>query len=365
MKIATIIGARPQFIKAAALSRSIATNTHLCETLIHTGQHFDDNMSRIFFEELEIPEPKYNLNINSTSHGKMTGQMIIEIESILNYEKPDFVLVYGDTNSTLAGAIAATKMHLPLAHVEAGLRSFNKKMPEEINRILTDHSADLLFTPTDAATNNLLAEGIQKNKIYNVGDIMYDTALHATKHNNLNRDKILTENNLTPIRYILATIHRAENTGDLYQLETLIDCLNSAAEHFPVIIPMHPNTRKLILKNNISSKLSKNIKTIEPVSYFTMQYLIRNSFCVLTDSGGLQKEAYFNNKVCLTLRKVTEWTELVQNNWNYLVENDSNLIHQALEEFPSITRNKNVALYGDGKTAEKIISTLMQAQNAK
>jgi len=349
MKIATIIGTRPQFIKASMVSREISKHDNINEAIIHTGQHFDKNMSHIFFEEMGIPEPNYNLNIHSLSHGAMTGRQIEGIEEILMKEKPDWILVYGDTNSTLAGALAAAKLHIPVAHVEAGLRSFNRNMPEEINRILCDQVSNLLLCPSETAVENLKNEGITKS-VHNVGDVMYDAVLYFGQIAE-NKSKILEKLNLESKQYILATVHRQENTDDPIRLKNIFSAFSEAP--MSVVIPLHPRTKKKMAENKIS--LNGQIKTIDPVGYLDMVALEKNAHIIATDSGGIQKEAYFYGVPCITLRDETEWVELVQLDVNQIVGASSKNIKAALDKKTSF---KNVEIYGDGKASKKIISIL-------
>jgi UDP-GlcNAc3NAcA epimerase len=354
MKIITIIGARPQFIKAAPVSKAISGRGGIQEIIIHTGQHFDENMSNIFFEQMQIPTPTYNLNIHSLAHGAMTGRMLEGIEKILIEENPDQVMVYGDTNSTLAGALAASKLHIPVAHVEAGLRSFNMQMPEEINRILTDRISKLLFCPTPAAVNNLKAEGFEnfESKMVLSGDVMYDAALMFA-------GKAVQPDHIElPKEFLLTTVHRQENTDDLARLSRIIQALNELSETTPVIFPAHPRTKKL-LHNAKLPQLSKNITIIPPAGYLQMLYLLKNCQMVITDSGGMQKEAYFFEKPCITLREETEWTELVESGYNKICGNDQALIINAFDHF---RRNRVIfkpGLYGDGNAANKIAQALL------
>jgi len=354
MKIVTIVGARPQFIKAAMVSKEIAKHNDLNEVIIHTGQHFDDNMSRIFFEEMEIPQPDYNLDIHSLSHGAMTGRQIEEIEKYLMKNKPNWVLVYGDTNSTLAGALASAKLHIPVAHVEAGLRSFNRNMPEEINRVVTDHLSDIIYAPTKKAVKNLRKEGIPKEKIVLVGDVMYDAALHfvdlAEK-----KSKILSRHDLKSKEYILATIHRQENTDDPDKLNNIFSGLAEAS--IPVVIPLHPRTKKKIEEFNIS--LNNQIKLIEPVGYLDMIVLEKNSIKIATDSGGVQKEALFFNVPCITLREETEWIETVKKGYNVLVGQDKISIEMEINRnINDYNLNQNYYPYGNGHASKKIVDVL-------
>jgi UDP-GlcNAc3NAcA epimerase len=351
-KIVTIIGARPQFIKAAMVSMEIARHDDINEVIIHTGQHFDKNMSNIFFEEMSIPEPDYNLGIQSLSHGAMTGRQLEEIEKVLLKEKPDWVLVHGDTNSTLAGALAAVKLHIPVGHVEAGLRSFNNKMPEEINRVLADHISKKLFVPTDSGVVNLKNEGIDENKIIKVGDVMYDAALYfgkiAEKESN-----IIDQLQIQPKQYILSTVHRQENTDNPQILKNIFSALADAP--LPVIIPLHPRTKKKLAENDIP--LSGQIVPIEPVGYLDMVMLEKNAQKIATDSGGIQKEAYFYEVPCITLRNETEWIELVEAGVNFLVGSNQKNISEALNGNLSVRFIQN--LYGEGNARMKIISQLI------
>lgn len=357
-KIVTVVGARPQFIKAATVSRALREQAGCREVLLHTGQHFDANMSEVFFNELGIPRPDYHLGIHGGSHGEMTGRMLAEIERVLHMEQPDIVLVYGDTNSTLAGALAGAKMRIKVAHVEAGLRSFNRGMPEEINRILTDHAADLLFTPTRLATENLLREGIPSTKIHQVGDVMLDAALFYTEKA-MHKSQVLAQHALHPKEYILATLHRAENTDDPERLVKLLDNLNGAASILPVVLPLHPRTRAALLQIS-TVKLSPNLRILEPVGYLDMMVLEKNSRAILTDSGGVQKEAYFHRVPCITMRDETEWVELVECGWNKVVGTDHGLFAQALE---SALNDEQPAwkedLYGAGQSARLISQVLL------
>lgn len=361
MKIITIIGARPQFIKASILSQKIAKTTDITEILVHTGQHYDENMSDIFFNEMGIPKPHYNLQIGSGNHGAQTGKMLIDIEAVVLKEKPDAILVYGDTNSTLAGALVASKLHIPIAHVEAGLRSFNKKMPEEINRILTDHCAAWLFVPTAVATQNLQNEGITKDKIYEVGDIMYDVALHcadlAGKQSN-----ILGTLQIEPKNYFLATIHRAENTDNPERLHVIFEAFRTLAQHHTIILPLHPRTQKYV--QSLSIDLS-GITLIEPVGYLDMVTLEKNAQMIITDSGGVQKEAFFYNIPCITLRDETEWIELVHLGWNTLVPpTESTKIVEAVEKHLAYPPAPVASPYGDGTTSDKILNILIKTINS-
>lgn len=356
MKILTIVGARPQFVKAAALSREIKKHPQLQEIIVHTGQHFDANMSDVFFEEMDIPKPHYNLNINGLSHGAMTGQMLEELEKVMIAEKPDVVLVYGDTNSTIAGALAAKKLHIKVAHVEAGLRSFNMQMPEEINRILTDRISDWLLCPTDAALLNLKNEGYDNinTKVIKTGDVMEDAAIFYAEQAAI-KSTILQTLGLTNKPFILATIHRAENTDSPENLSNIIAAFNELSKTHQVILPLHPRTKKIIEQQ----QLQTHFTCIEPIGYFDMIALLQNCALVITDSGGLQKEAFFFRKFCITTREQTEWVELVENGYNAIVgTNRQNIIQQANafinQPYPQV---KN--LYGNGNACANICTALL------
>lgn len=359
MKLLTILGARPQFVKAATVSRVINENTGIKELLIHTGQHYDQDMSDVFFQELDIPPPARNLGIGSAGHGVQTGRMLSEIESVLMRERPDGVLVYGDTNSTLAGALAAVKLHIPVAHVEAGLRSFNRRMPEEINRVLTDHASDLLFAPTDTAIKNLAREGIAENKVHLVGDVMYDAALYFGRMAE-ERSTILKDLGLQEKAYVLATVHRAENTDDPARLETILGALAEMARRVAVVLPIHPRTRAILSRNPLLNSLASKLRLIDPVGYLDMTMLERNAAVITTDSGGVQKEAYFQRVPCVTLRDETEWTELVETGWNTLAgASSADRIVTALEKALSGAEGQNVSLYGTGDAAKQIVQILL------
>jgi UDP-GlcNAc3NAcA epimerase len=354
-KIITIVGARPQFIKAAIVSRAFQ-NTGLKEIIVHTGQHFDTNMSDIFFEEMQIPRPDYNLEINNLQHGAMTGRMIEGIEKVLLKESPDLVLVYGDTNSTLAGALAAKKLNIKVAHVEAGLRSFNPAMPEEINRILTDRISDILFCPTATSVKNLKKEGFDAfgSRILQVGDVMYDAALYYEKLSD-QKSTIMDDLKIHDEKYIVCTIHRQENTDNKASLSSIVDALNTLNQTIKVIIPLHPRTRHIIKTQSIKT----NFHTIDPVGYFDMIQLIRHSHLVMTDSGGLQKEAYFYGKYCITVRDQTEWTELVENGYNFLTgANKEKIISVCMTLMKQKPIDFSLQLYGDGKASLKITDVL-------
>ncbi len=355
MKIITVIGARPQFIKAAALSREFAKHSEIEEIIVHTGQHFDANMSEVFFEEMEIPKPIYNLEINSLSHGAMTGRMIEGIEEILLKEKPDLLLVYGDTNSTIAGALAAKKMHIKVAHVEAGLRSFNMEMPEEVNRILTDRISDYLFCPTDSAVENLMKEGYEniESKIVRTGDVMQDAAMFYAQKSE-EKSNILSQIGFE--KFALATLHRAENTDSKKRLSSLVEGLNKIHDTIcPVVLPLHPRTKAKLEHHN----LELSVKTINPVGYFDMIELLKNCSLVMTDSGGLQKEAFFFGKNCVTMRDQTEWVELIDNNVNVLVGSDKEQLLIAAKEMLVKESNFEIDLYGKGTASKQIVDALL------
>jgi UDP-GlcNAc3NAcA epimerase len=376
MRIATIVGARPQFVKAATVSRAIQIHNQISpdapikEIMIHTGQHFDDNMSRIFFDELELPKIDRHLGIGGGTHGQNTGRMIEAIEGALLQEKPDWVMVYGDTDSTLAGALAAVKLHIPVAHVEAGLRSFNRTMPEEINRVLTDHAANLLFAPTETAVENLKREGFsnlyptadisRQPLIIQVGDVMYDAALfYAAKA--AGKSCILETLGLIPKKYILATIHRPENVDDPQRLATIMEALNQVADDLLVVLPLHPRTRDRIRPshNPWSFTPHPSLVLVDPVGYLDMVTLEKNAAVIATDSGGVQKEAFFHEVPCVTLRNETEWVELVRLGWNTLVAPDSSgaiaaQINTSIHSPPAC----NEKPYGGGDSAERILDIL-------
>jgi UDP-N-acetylglucosamine 2-epimerase len=358
MKVVDVVGARPQFIKLAPILKAVERhnqqypNRPIQEILVHTGQHYDYEMSQVFFDELGLKVPDYHLGVGSGNHGYQTGEMLKRIEEVLLKEKPDLVVVYGDTNTTLAGALAAAKLHIPVAHVEAGLRSFNKKMPEEINRVLTDHVSDLLFCPTQTAVENLRREGIEKG-VYLVGDVMYDAVLLyldlAEK-----KSEIMERLGLEPKSYALATVHRAENTDQPERLRAIFEGLERVAEEgLSVILPLHPRTRKQL---NALSIHPKKVQVLDPVSYLDMLVLEKNARVILTDSGGVQKEAFFFRVPCVTLREETEWVETVETGWNTLVGCDpERMVQAALEAHPGI---ESVWPYGDGQAAGRIMDLL-------
>ncbi|MFK7965048.1 MAG: non-hydrolyzing UDP-N-acetylglucosamine 2-epimerase [Burkholderiaceae bacterium] len=357
MKTLTVIGARPQFVKAAVVSAAFAQRHDLTEVIVHTGQHFDANMSAVFFDELGIPRPNHTLDIHSLSHGAMTGRMLEALESLIQQESPDKVLVYGDTNSTLAGALAAVKLHVPVAHVEAGLRSFNRAMPEEINRVMTDHVSTQLFTPTETAVSNLAAEGIAGEQVINTGDVMFDCALRfgaIAKR----RSQILSSLELSDQGFVLCTAHRAENTDDPTSLSNLFEALASLAQTRPVVMPLHPRTRALAGKAGIEIE-HKDLIITEPLGYLDMVRLEQAASLIITDSGGVQKEAFFHRVPCLTIRSETEWVELVDSGWNRLCPlalGAKAVVKAALAQ--SETTGELVQPYGRGDAAEQIVSAL-------
>ena len=353
MKILTVIGARPQFIKASVVSAAIEKTAGLSEEIIHTGQHFDANMSNIFFDQLGIPKPHYQLDINSGSHGSMTGRMLEAIEKICLESKPDRLMVYGDTNSTLAGALAASKLHIPVAHIEAGLRSFNMRMPEEINRILTDQVSDILFCPTETAVKNLKNEGFESKpvQVLNVGDVMQDSSMffaeRAVKGDVL---KAVPESS-----FIVATLHRAENTDDPVRLKAIVDALNYIHKNIlPVVLPLHPRTQKVVK----SLGLQLDMLVLEPVGYLEMIWLLKHCNAVVSDSGGVQKEAFFFKKPCITMRDQTEWVELIEHGVNILAGADTQKIINATQAMLNKTIEDPLNLYGGGKASQNITSVL-------
>jgi UDP-GlcNAc3NAcA epimerase len=349
VKIVSIVGARPQFIKAAAVSR-LLRELHT-EILVHTGQHYDYEMSGIFFDGLELPRPEVNLGVGSGSHGAQTGAMLKGIEDLLLAERPDYLLIYGDTNSTLAGALAASKLSVPVAHVEAGLRSFNRSMPEEINRVVADHLSDLLLCPSDTAMRNLCAEGITKD-VHLVGDVMLDVLNWAKQRLLAKPSEIFRQLRLTERRYVLATMHRSENTDDSARLSRIVNALNLLRE--PIVFPIHPRARKVIA--DAGCRLESHVRLIDPVGYLDMVALTSGARAILTDSGGLQKEAYWLGVPCLTMRDETEWVETVEAGWNTLVGSDTEKIVKAVDSFaPSRSRP---SLYGDGFAAAKCVQLL-------
>jgi len=353
-KIITVVGARPQFVKAATLSRQFKL-LGIQELIIHTGQHFDTNMSEVFFEEMEIPKPAFQLDIHGLTHGAMTGRMLEGIEEILLKEKPDGLMVYGDTNSTLAGALAAAKLRIPIIHVEAGLRSFNMEMPEEINRILTDRISNVLFCPTDTAIKNLQCEGFENMpiKIIKNGDVMQDAAIYYAAKAEAKSDII---KQIALPKFILATIHRQENTDSPENLRNIIAGLNEINREIPVVVPIHPRTRNNLMKLNIVPEF----KLINPVGYFDMIMLLKYCELVITDSGGVQKEAFFFGKHCITLREQTEWVELVENGFNILVGSDPSKLQLAFKELFIKKSDFTLDLYGKGQAAKRAAKEILK-----
>lgn len=352
MKLITVVGARPQFIKAGAVSKRIIESSKIEEIIIHTGQHFDANMSDIFFQQMSIPRPKYQLNVNGLSHGAMTGQMLKEIEEVIQIERPAAVMVYGDTNSTLAGALAAKKIGVKVIHIESGLRSFNMQMPEEINRILTDRISDILFCPTQGSIDNLKDERLYnfQNQVYLSGDVMEDAFIHFSQYSQKNSN-IIQELGLQTDSFVLCTIHRQENTDDLDSLRKIINILNGLSSKLKIIFPIHPRTKKIIQQNNIAL----NFNTIDPLGYFDILELLNNTQFLVTDSGGMQKEAYFANKFCITLRQQTEWVELQNSYYNFVVGNDEVQFLDAVKHIETTTFVKRHDFYGGGSAADFIV----------
>lgn len=354
-KIVTILGARPQLVKAAVLSRVIQKYQKVEEVIVHTGQHYDANMSGVFFDEMQIPTPKYNLGIHGLTHGAMTGQMLEKIEEVIQQENPDGVVVYGDTNSTIAGALAAKKIHAKVIHVEAGLRSFNMQMPEEINRVLTDRISDLLLCPTDTAVQNLENEGFANfdTKVVKCGDIMKDA---VEFYGAISAEKSSIINDLGLEDFVLATIHRQENTDDIEKLKAIFEGLEHINKEYKVVLPLHPRTRKVLEKNN----LHYTITTIDPVGYFDMLELLKNCKLVITDSGGLQKEAFFNKKHCIIAREETEWIELVENGFAKIIGSNKEELVFAFSEFKNAKTDFSINLYGN-TVGEKIHEEILIA----
>jgi len=381
IKIVTIIGARPQIIKAAAMSRTIKSkfSDRIKEVIIHTGQHYDDNMSEVFFTEMGIPAPDYNLSVGSSSHAVQTARMMEGIEEVLLKEKPDFTMMYGDTNSTLAGSVVSAKLHIPVIHIEAGLRSFNKSMPEEINRIVCDHVSTLLFSPTTSGVNNLLKEGIGKNivppfnidnpQVYHCGDVMYDNSIYFSSIAE-KKSKILDELMLENDKYFLVTIHRDNNTDIPERLNNLFGAVQtiSVEEGSDIVLPLHPRTSKLLKQNltpDLYQKISENklLRIIPPVSFFDMMMLEKNSKMIFTDSGGVQKEAFFYQKPCIILRSETEWTEIVDAKCGIVSDADQQKIVAAYKHFKSNSTLSYPQIFGDGKAAEFICEKIIECYN--
>lgn len=365
MKIVTVVGARPQFIKFAAIRRAVDTHNAsspqpIHDILIHTGQHYDANMSDVFFQQLGISKPDYHFEVGGTTHGVMTGKMLEQIEGVLIKERPDWVVIYGDTNSTLAGALTAAKLCIPLAHVEAGLRSFNRKMPEEINRIVADHCSNMLLTTHSGPTEQLLREGIGIDRIREVGDVMCDVA-RSYRERGSQGETWLKKLGLRPGDYVLVTIHRASNTDDPVRLQWIMDSLAEIAQECPVVFPVHPRTRQALDRLSHSRELPTSVKLIDPVGYLEMLALENGATLIVTDSGGVQKEAYFCQVPCLIVRDETEWTELVEYGYSRLVGNESESFLPAFHEMLSKKFDWSTNLYGDGQAAHKIIHALASA----
>ncbi|MEE1867163.1 non-hydrolyzing UDP-N-acetylglucosamine 2-epimerase [Pseudomonas auratipiscis] len=359
MKILTVLGARPQFIKASVVSNYISKCEGVEEVVVHTGQHFDANMSDVFFDELGMNRPAHLLDIHGGSHGNMTGRMLIEVEKVILAENPDLVLVYGDTNSTLAGALASVKLHVPVAHIEAGLRSFNMLMPEEINRILTDRVSKWLFTPTTAAETHLLSEGISSEKIVPVGDVMYDVALFHGSRVNV-EGRMIERLGLKAGKYILATVHRAENTDDPVRLRAIVEAFQEVCTDLPVVWPVHPRTRAVLQQQGLLADIPTNLLMIDPIGYLDMVQLEKYAGLIATDSGGVQKEAFFYGVPCVTLRDETEWVELVDSGWNSLVSPvESHVVVSAIRAAIG-TKGASIQPYGEGNAAERIVQCLLR-----
>ena len=357
MKIVTVLGARPQFIKASVVSHALSDVSSISEVVVHTGQHFDANMSDVFFDELGMRRPAYQLDLHGGTHGDMTGRMLIAVEQVLLDERPDVVLVYGDTNSTLAGALAAVKLHIPVAHVEAGLRSFDMRMPEEVNRILTDRIATWLFTPTEVADGHLLREGLPADAIERVGDVMYDVALHHGSRVT-GSGRVMGVLGLTPGGYALATVHRAENTDDEERLTAIVGALSSLAARLPVVWPVHPRTRAVLARLGTLDTVGRLFHLIDPVGYLDMVQLERHAALIATDSGGVQKEAFFYEVPCVTLRDQTEWMELIESGWNRLAPPTSAESIDAVLRSAIGSRGAASRPYGNGDAAQRIVARL-------
>lgn len=358
LKILTVIGARPQFIKASAVSRVIEEEYrgNVQEVLLHTGQHYDLNMSQVFFDDLRIPKPAYNLEVFGGGHGAMTGRMLEGIENILQDEKPDWILVYGDTNSTLAGALAGAKLHIPVAHVEAGLRSYNMRMPEEVNRVIADKLSSLLFCPTSDAVTNLKDEGISEG-VHMVGDVMYDVALNTKSDVLAQQSHLLKKYAVAEGGFVLATCHRAENTDDLDRLQAICKALGRIAASISVILPLHPRTRNIVIENNFMPLLD-GVQIVDPLPFFEMSALVQSAKVIVTDSGGVQKEAFFFGTPCVTMRDETEWKETIDLGWNVLAGADSEVIYTQV--FAAKNGEINQFPYGDGHAGRLIVERMLR-----
>jgi UDP-GlcNAc3NAcA epimerase len=357
MKVNTIVGARPQFVKASVVSLALREKG-IAEKLIHTGQHYDENMSAIFFGRLDVPPPSVNLGIGSGRHGLQTGRMLEAIEAVLADDPPEMVITYGDTNSTLAGALAAAKLRIPVAHIEAGMRTFERGMPEEVNRVLTDHASDLLFPPTPTAVQNLLREGIEESQIYAFGDVMYDAALLYGPQAE-RESRILDDLQLRRKPYVLVTVHRAENTDNPERLEAIFTGLLKIAGEIPIVLPLHPRTKSALQRRQLMTRISTAFQVLTPTGYFDMVMLEKNARLIVTDSGGVQKEAFFHRVPCLTLRERTEWLELVELGWNRILSPTSSRrvaegLRSALDWKPSATQSP----YGEGRSAQQIAEVI-------
>ena len=361
-RVVSIVGARPQFVKAAVVSRAFRDNGEIQEILVHTGQHYDYCMNKVFFDELRMPAPDHHLDIGSGSHGQQTGRMMEGIERVLLEENPDWVLVYGDTNSTLAGALAASKLRIRVAHVEAGLRSFDRDMPEEINRVLTDHVSEILFAPTETAVSNAVREGISKDRIRLVGDVMYDAALYYGDQATA-ASGVLEQLSLTPGDYILATIHRAESTDSPARLARIVEGLVTLAASTRVVIPLHPRTRKALDRDGLFTRLSEAALIVDPLGYFDMLCLEKNARAIVTDSGGVQKEAFFHRVPCVTVRDRTEWVELIESGWNRLVPPET--FARVDREILNLPQGTEGELFGGGHAAEKIARILERGGSSR
>ena len=358
LRICSIVGARPQFVKAGAVSRAVLRDRRIEESLIHTGQHYDANMSEVFFREFDLPEPRHNIGVGSGSHGAQTAHMIEGLERVFLEEKPRVVLVYGDTNSTLAGALAATKLHIPVAHVEAGLRSFNRRMPEEINRIVADAVADVLYAPSAVAAGHLRREGVSEDKIVTVGDVMYDASL-MTAELARDRSEVMARLGLTDGGFYVATVHRAENTDDPTRLRTVFRALQLVAQRVPVVLPLHPRTRAALTREGLLEAATQSLILTEPVGFVDLARLEMGARAVITDSGGVQKEAFFHRRPCFTLRDETEWVELVELGWNRLLPPvDAEYMAATMLDLASFAPREG-APYGNGRAAETIVGDLV------
>ncbi len=358
LKVITVVGARPQFIKASVVSRVFQQYANIQELIIHTGQHYDESMSDVFFQELDIPKPVYNLGVGGGHHGSMTAKMLEGLEILFLKHRPDWVLVYGDTNSTLAASLAASKLNIKIAHVESGLRSFNRKMPEEVNRVLTDHLSSVLFAPTALSVENLSREGIVENVVQS-GDVMFDSVLYFGSKGERN-DSLVEKLGLKSSQFIVATCHRPENTDNKIKLNNIFSALIKAAKEYRIVMPIHPRTIKCLEKKGLLDKVRASVDIIDPVGYFDMLCLLENAILVLTDSGGLQKEAFFSGTPCITVREQTEWLELVDSGWNILLPpRCPEDIYQKIKQTIG-TQGSACDVYGDGKASEKIVQALIE-----